>query len=48
MADHILLFCAKMLVGHEGLLSDMSVVGTSLYQKTRHVLYIISYGALRS
>ena len=33
MTDHILFFCVKMLVGHDGLLSDMSVGGTSLYQK---------------
>jgi hypothetical protein len=33
MTDDILFFCAKMMVGHDGLLSDMSVGRASLYQK---------------
>jgi hypothetical protein len=46
MTDHISFFCGKMMVGHDGLLFWYCVGRASLYQKTRHVLYIILRGAL--
>ena len=48
MTDDILFFCAKMMVGHDGLLSDMSVGRTSLYQEILSCPAFISYGALAS
>jgi hypothetical protein len=38
MTNNIALFSGKMMVGHDGLLSGLSVGRASLYQKTRHVL----------
>ena len=43
MTDDILFFCAKMMVGHDGLLSDMSVGRASLYQKIPSCPHILSH-----